>query len=94
MPGCVHWHSPLDIVSFRFPCCDGWWPCHACHEAAQDHPARPWPRPRFAEASVRCGACGGEMAVPAYVACASRCPSCGAGFNPGCRLHWPLYFAQ
>ena len=88
---CVHWGGPLDVLAFRFPCCDGWWPCHACHGEAAGHAARPWPRARFGEPSVLCGACRTAMTVPEYVGAPDRCPACGAGFNPGCRSHHPLY---
>lgn len=88
---CVHWRGPLDIVAFRFACCDGWWPCHACHEETTRHPARPWPIDRFGQPSVRCGSCGRTLTFPAYMASGSRCPSCKAGFNPECETHWPLY---
>ncbi len=89
---CVHWHGPLDVVAFRFACCEGFWPCYKCHDGGADHAALPWPRTRFEERSVLCGACRTEMTVPVYVASGSRCPSCGAGFNPACCAHWPLYF--
>jgi len=89
---CVHWHSALDVVAFRFPCCDGWWPCVDCHDGTAGHSAEPWPASRFGEASVLCGVCKARMAVPVYVACASRCPRCGVAFNPNCRLHWGRYF--
>jgi uncharacterized CHY-type Zn-finger protein len=89
---CAHWHGPLDIVAFRFACCEGWWPCHACHEETSDHPALPWPRSRTQEPSVLCGACGTPMTVIEYVGAHDACPTCGAGFNPGCRAHHGLYF--
>ncbi|MEA3191271.1 MAG: hypothetical protein QOD77_1853 [Thermoplasmata archaeon] len=89
---CLHWTSPLDLVSFRFACCAPWWPCDLCHQEAAGHPAEPWPSARFHEPSVLCGACGNAMTAPAYVASGSRCPSCAAPFNPGCRPHWPRYF--
>lgn len=37
------------------------------------------------QAAVLCGACGVEMSVREYLACANRCPTCGAPFNPGLR---------
>jgi uncharacterized CHY-type Zn-finger protein len=89
---CVHWSGPTDVVAFRFACCDGWWPCHACHEASAGHPAKPWPRSRFAEPSVLCGACQSPLTVPQYLAGGDACLLCGAPFNPRCRPHHPLYF--
>ena len=61
----------------------------------EDHAAEVWPQDRFEEdGAVLCGACGEDMTVKAYSACEDRCPSCGASFNPGCRLHKDLYFAS
>ncbi|MFO1533475.1 MAG: CHY zinc finger protein [Thermoplasmatota archaeon] len=88
---CVHWSSPLDVVAFRFPCCEGWWPCHLCHEEEADHAATPWPRARQ-EDTVLCGRCQVTMTPDRYMASGSTCPHCGAGFNPACRAHWPRYF--
>lgn len=89
---CLHWTTPRDVVAFRFACCGPWWPCSLCHEEAAGHAAVPWPKARFGERSVLCGACGHAMTVPEYMACGSRCPACGAAFNPGCQAHWPQYF--
>ena len=91
---CVHWNGPTDIVAFRFACCEGWWPCHACHEETAGHVAVPWPVARFGEPSVLCGACGLEMAASDYTGSGSRCPHYSASFNPRCKPHWPLYFEQ
>lgn len=89
---CVHWGGPFDVVAFRFPCCEGWWPCHACHEETADHPATPWPAARWSEPSVLCGVCRHAMTAPDYVAAPDACPACQVRFNPGCRLHHALYF--
>jgi uncharacterized CHY-type Zn-finger protein len=89
---CAHWGGPQDVVAFRFPCCEGWWPCNRCHDETQDHAAQPWPVDRQDESSVLCGVCRNAMTVAMYVTSGSRCPSCGAGFNPACRAHWPIYF--
>jgi len=82
----------VDIVSFRFPCCDGFWACHDCHDALADHPARPWPQGSGKEPAVLCGACRGVLTVASYRAHDHACPLCGAPFNPRCRLHHPRYF--
>jgi uncharacterized CHY-type Zn-finger protein len=89
---CAHWHGPLDIVALRLPCCGAYYACRACHDALADHAARVWPRAEQAALAAMCGACGRQMPVAEYLACEDRCPSCGAGFNPGCRLHQRLYF--
>jgi len=88
---CEHYHGPLDVIAIRFACCGDWFPCHLCHEADTDHPAAQWPTDRRAEEAVVCGVCGHRMRIDVYLD-ASDCPSCAAGFNPGCRLHHDLYF--
>jgi uncharacterized CHY-type Zn-finger protein len=40
------------------------------------------------------GACSVEMTIREYLECESRCPACGAGFNPGCRNHYHFYFEE
>lgn len=89
---CVHWCGELDIVSFRFPCCAGWWPCHACHEEVADHPAQRWAPDDFTTRAVRCGACDARLPISAYLASPGACPRCAAPFNPGCVAHHPRYF--
>jgi uncharacterized CHY-type Zn-finger protein len=89
---CAHWHSPLDIVALKLPCCETYYACRDCHDVLAGHPARVWPRSEQDAAAALCGACGAEMSVRDYLACDDRCPACGAAFNPGCRLHRHLYF--
>lgn len=91
---CAHWRSALDVVAFRFPCCEGWWACHDCHEAEADHRAVPWPGDRGDERAVLCGACRGALTIDAYRDSPDACPRCGARFNPRCVLHHPRYFAD
>jgi len=89
---CVHYHGPADVVALRFPCCDRFYPCHRCHDEEADHPPARWPRGARDAPAVLCGVCGTVLTIAAYLAAESRCPACGAAFNPGCRAHWPLYF--
>ena len=104
---CVHWDDPVDVVAIRFGCCETYYPCDACHDAATDHEAEPWPRARFDEPAVLCGVCGATLSAREYLAGDSEalraagsrtqsdddsCPECGAAFNPGCRAHWDRYF--
>lgn len=89
---CAHWHSPLDIVAIKMKCCETYYACKDCHEALAGHAAAVWPRGERDEKAVLCGACGHEMTVRDYLACGDACPSCGAGFNPGCRHHHHFYF--
>lgn len=90
---CAHYRSPLDIVAIRMKCCGAYYACILCHEELAGHPSAVWPLEDFGEPAVLCGACDSEIDVRAYLASDDRCPSCGAAFNPGCRLHHHLYFA-
>lgn len=89
---CQHWHSEVDIIALKFGCCERYYPCYDCHLETADHPPKPWPKSRFDEPAVLCGACGHELTVNEYKSCDSKCPSCQASFNPGCQLHAHLYF--
>ena len=88
---CAHYGGDTDRVALRFGCCGAYYPCHRCHDEAAGHPAKPWPRARFAEPSVLCGACRRPMTAPTYLASGHACPSCGAPFNPGCAAHRDRY---
>ena len=89
---CAHWDSPVDVVALRFGCCEAYYPCDACHDAAADHEAVPWPRERFDEPAVLCGACRTTLTARTYLDGDDSCPACGADFNPGCRKHRDRYF--
>ena len=91
---CGHWRGPLDIIAIRMRCCGAYYACRDCHDALATHPAEVWPLEAFGEPAVLCGACGHELTIADYLACDSRCPRCGAGFNPGCHKHRHLYFAE
>ena len=49
---CVHYASELDVVAIRFRCCDTYYPCHACHAEAVDHPAERWPADELAATAL------------------------------------------
>ncbi|MGQ3413374.1 CHY zinc finger protein [Natrinema sp. LN54] len=89
---CAHYDTDRDVVAFKFDCCERYYPCFRCHEESTAHEAVPWPRGRFDEPSVLCGACGTELTVPDYRAADYNCPACDAPFNPGCANHAELYF--
>lgn len=88
---CIHYATPLDIIAIRFRCCDEFYPCHLCHQESAGHAAQQWPAGARDERAVLCGACGRVLTIAEY-AHAHACPSCRAPFNPGCKLHWHLYF--
>lgn len=90
---CAHWRSERDVVAIRHPCCGRYYACASCHEALAGHAAEVWPRGRRGEAAaVLCGRCRRGMSVAEYLGCGASCPGCGAAFNPGCALHYGLYF--
>jgi uncharacterized CHY-type Zn-finger protein len=89
---CAHWHSPLDIIAIRMKCCGAYWACRECHDELAGHEAQVWPTAEWDQPAILCGACKAELTINAYLACDSRCPRCGAGFNPGCAKHKHLYF--
>ena len=89
---CAHYHSPVDVIALRFPCCDAWYPCIECHEETADHAPTVWPITERETRAVLCGVCGTRLTISAYLACESRCPRCQTAFNPGCATHHHLYF--
>lgn len=89
---CVHYHGERDVIAIRFRCCDRHSPCIRCHETLADHPVGRWAASERDAPAVLCGVCTQELTIAEYLP-ASACPRCGAGFNPGCRLHHHLYFA-
>ncbi len=88
---CRHYHGPLDVIAIRFACCDEWYPCLHCHDADAGHAISPWPASARDAAAVLCGVCRSTLSISRYLG-AERCPSCDAGFNPGCALHHGVYF--
>lgn len=90
---CAHYDSERDVVALRFACCDAYYPCFRCHAAVADHAAERWPRSRFDDPAVLCGACGERLSAREYFGCDHECPRCGAAFNPGCAAHRDRYFA-
>jgi uncharacterized CHY-type Zn-finger protein len=91
---CAHWNSRLDIIAIKMRCCGTYYACRACHDALAGHAAEVWPVQAWDEPAVLCGACSHELTVREYLGCGSRCPRCGAPFNPGCATHHHLYFAE
>ena len=89
---CAHWHGARDIIALRFKCCGRWYPCYDCHSEMADHPPVVWPLAERDAEAVLCGACGHRLSIAAYLSCDATCPRCGAAFNPGCALHYHLYF--
>ena len=91
---CAHYRSAADIVAIKMRCCGVYYACKDCHVALAGHAIAVWPRGEWDAPAVLCGACGVEMTIREYLDCESRCPACGAGFNPGCRKHHHFYFEE
>lgn len=89
---CAHWSGPTDVIAIRFKCCDRYYPCFDCHAEAETHTPIRWPREEFTRPGVLCGVCRTELTIAGYLASDFTCPECGAAFNPGCALHYELYF--
>ncbi len=89
---CAHYHKLFDIIAIKFKCCGEWFPCFECHAENADHPAKVWSKNEFDTKAILCGNCGHQLTIDEYVTCDSICPKCAAAFNPGCALHYDLYF--
>ena len=89
---CRHYHGALDIIAIKMNCCGVYYACKDCHVELADHEISVWPRAQWNSKALLCGACGNELTINEYLQSESRCPACSAGFNPGCRNHYHLYF--
>jgi uncharacterized CHY-type Zn-finger protein len=89
---CKHWNSPLDIIAIRHACCGRFYACISCHDALENHKSSIWPLSQRDERAVLCGKCKHVLRIDEYLSCGSVCTRCGAGFNPGCKGHWGMYF--
>lgn len=89
---CKHYHTKLDIIAFKFSCCNTYYPCILCHYSLTDHDAITWSFEQLNTKAVLCGACGYELTINEYRTCSYQCPSCSASFNPACAKHEHYYF--
>jgi len=89
---CQHYHGPTDIVAIKMKCCGLYYACKDCHEALADHSITVWPESEWNQQAVLCGACGAILSILQYMHSDSRCPACGAPFNPKCLSHYFFYF--
>jgi uncharacterized CHY-type Zn-finger protein len=93
---CAHWHSELDVLALRSPCCDKFYACASCHDELEDHALQPWPAgTALSTQALLCGVCETAFSAGEYLGGGGCCPrpSCAAPFNPGCKGHWPIYFS-
>lgn len=91
---CTHYHSPKDIIAIKFRCCKEYYPCYQCHDEHTDHPSSVWLKEEFDTKAILCGNCKTELTISEYLNSQSICPVCTAAFNPGCQLHYHLYFEK
>ena len=93
---CLHWHSGRDVIAIKFKCCQSYYACFECHAAMTNnhHSPQRWPRKEFQTEKdvVLCGKCGELYSIQEYLESGNQCVECGCLFNPGCRLHYHLYF--
>ena len=89
---CGHYHGATDIIAIKMKCCGEYYACKDCHNELAGHAIVLWPVAEWDCAAILCGGCGAELTIREYMECESRCPACGAGFNPGCRKHYQFYF--
>ena len=89
---CAHYHKEIDIIAIKFKCCGEWFPCFQCHNENAIHEPNVWTKNERDTKAILCGNCGHQLAIGEYMNCGSICPNCRAAFNPGCALHYGLYF--
>lgn len=89
---CSHYHGEHDRIAIKFYCCGEYFPCYQCHEEHGCGETKVWPKRKWNEKAILCGACQTELTIEEYMNSGYVCPSCSAQFNPGCRLHDHLYF--
>jgi uncharacterized CHY-type Zn-finger protein len=90
---CLHYHGPTDIIAIKMKCCGLFYACKDCHIALAGHPVEVWPHSEWNREAILCGACRSTLTISAYLQSNSKCPNCGAAFNPACRNHHHFYFA-
>ncbi len=91
---CVHYHSQLDIIAIKFKCCKKYYPCYECHLESEIHKPQVWSVAEHNQKVILCGVCKHELTIAEYINSGNKCTSCKSNFNPGCSLHYHLYFQQ
>ncbi|WP_099159799.1 CHY zinc finger protein [Virgibacillus ndiopensis] len=91
---CRHYHDENDRIAIKFYCCGEYFPCYQCHAKYGCGENGVWPRSEFDQRAILCGSCDKELTINEYLMCDAACPYCAAAFNPGCSLHYHLYFER
>ncbi|MDN2452207.1 CHY zinc finger protein [Lactobacillus sp. UCMA15818] len=84
---CYHYHQQNDIVGLKCQRCNEYFACYKCHDNLRDHSFVSCDKNDY---PAICGKCRKKMTFDDYKN--GYCPSCHAGFNPNCHLHWDIYF--
>ncbi|CDO96523.1 unnamed protein product [Kluyveromyces dobzhanskii CBS 2104] len=90
---CEHWHGPLDVIALRFKCCNKYYACHQCHQELESHTPIRYSITEKSVPLIACGVCRLEMSFADYSR-TLQCPKCSSQFNPGCKLHYDMYFIK
>ncbi|MFD2750428.1 CHY zinc finger protein [Virgibacillus siamensis] len=91
---CRHYHEENDIIAIKFYCCKEYYSCYKCHAEYGCGQHKVWPKAKFAEKAILCGKCKYELTIDDYLNGGYSCPNCHASFNPGCSIHYHLYFSR
>ena len=91
---CTHYHTQLDIIAIKFKCCKKYYPCYKCHQEAEIHTPQVWSATEQDQKAILCGVCRYELTIEEYLNSGNKCISCQSDFNPGCSLHYHLYFEK
>lgn len=90
---CEHYHSEVDIIAIKFRCCRRYFACYQCHAQLESHPSERWTAEQLQhEKVVLCGKCRNELLFKQYSEHGGACLFCRSRFNPGCALHYDIYF--
>lgn len=92
---CLHFSSEKDIIAIKFKCCNSFYPCYKCHLECANHSIIRWTRHDLCEKDkkvILCGACQNALTFYQYSKGDFECLFCKGKFNPGCALHYNLYF--
>ena len=89
---CQHYNSDRDIIAIKLKCCQKFYSCILCHNAAEEHETMVWTVAEFDDKAIFCGNCESVLSIHNYLSCNSTCPLCLAEFNPRCSNHYHYYF--
>ncbi|EGW30027.1 uncharacterized protein SPAPADRAFT_144251 [Spathaspora passalidarum NRRL Y-27907] len=90
---CIHYHTTIDIIALKYKCCQTYYPCFQCHQELTNHKVEKYNLTDLESIKVvLCGECYNELLFDEYKNNQMKCVYCHHEFNPGCSLHYDLYF--